>query len=331
MIQTLIEGFLLGISTGTVCLATCAPIYIPYMLNENKKISGNLALILEISAGRFFTYLAFGAIAGLIGKAVTEIDKSIYTYYSYILLSAFLVFSVFRTHKEHKHCPTSRYLKMTKSGFLLGVITGISFCPSFLIALAKAVNLAGVMSGIVLFLGFFVGTTLFLLPLVVTSFITRMVDLKLWAKIASILVAIWFTYLGIVGIVQWHKANKTEHVHVETRIVDAFKPDHKLVIVYKNVNAAYFKAINDSVKSLNLVKTEMLPTDTLDYQALLKYKNQVIFFDRTYFDYGMPDSARISYDSFAIEPGYEISGLKKYLSNFTFQVEKNKYLIWELK
>ena len=67
MLTTLIEGFILGISTGTLCLVTCTPIYIPYLMSEDRKFGRNFIKVFEISAGRFFSYIAFGALAGFLG------------------------------------------------------------------------------------------------------------------------------------------------------------------------------------------------------------------------------------------------------------------------
>ncbi|HNX01872.1 MAG TPA: sulfite exporter TauE/SafE family protein, partial [Candidatus Cloacimonadota bacterium] len=160
ILKTLIEGFLLGLSTGTICLLTCTPIYLPYLATEKRNLKENFWKVMEISFGRFFSYLAFGAIAGWLGAQIAEIDRSLYTGIAYILLSFFLIMTSVRTSKQEKHCPIPFYLKLTKSAFLMGVLTGINFCPSFLIAVSKAVDLAGIFNGIMLFMGFFVGTTL---------------------------------------------------------------------------------------------------------------------------------------------------------------------------
>ena len=38
----MIEGLLLGVSTGGSCLAFCAPVLLPYSIGEGKKVTGNL-------------------------------------------------------------------------------------------------------------------------------------------------------------------------------------------------------------------------------------------------------------------------------------------------
>ena len=56
MISQLSEGFLLGIATGTTCLATCGPIYAPYLMQYDRNLKASLVTLLEISGGRFATY-----------------------------------------------------------------------------------------------------------------------------------------------------------------------------------------------------------------------------------------------------------------------------------
>jgi len=197
MIQFFLEGLLLGISTGTICLATCMPIYLPYLLSENRKVGTSFFTVLQISAGRFFAYLAFGAIAGLLGMAISELNRTLFTAIAYILLAAFLLLSTFRIRKKNKQCPLPKYVKFTQNAFLLGILTGINFCPSFLIALSRSASLGGIFSGMAVFAGFFSGTTLFLLPLGFAGLFSKIQEMKIIGQIASILIAVWF---GISGI-----------------------------------------------------------------------------------------------------------------------------------
>ena len=69
----LIEGFLLGLSTGHICLATCGPIYAPYLMSYMRRPVRYVTAVLEISLGRFITYILVGAIAGIFGRQVTDL------------------------------------------------------------------------------------------------------------------------------------------------------------------------------------------------------------------------------------------------------------------
>ena len=103
---------------------------------ERKDLLKSLAKLMEISAGRFVAYILFGALAGYFGSNIEPLSRDVFTGVSYILLSVFLLLNVFRTHREGKSCRMPRWAAMSKSAFLLGLFTGINFCPSFLIALS---------------------------------------------------------------------------------------------------------------------------------------------------------------------------------------------------
>jgi len=137
MFQTIIEGLNLGLATGSTCLATCTPIYLPYIMQDKRSLGKNLGKILEISIGRFVSYLLFGALSGYLGSMFTTVNREVFTLIAYILLIFFLGFSFIRADKSHKGCKVKSVYKVTESAFLLGVITGINFCPSFLFALSR--------------------------------------------------------------------------------------------------------------------------------------------------------------------------------------------------
>ncbi|MBC8386044.1 MAG: sulfite exporter TauE/SafE family protein, partial [Candidatus Cloacimonetes bacterium] len=96
MINVFLNGWTLGIATGTTCLATCAPIYIPYLLTEERSGKQSFKIIALITLGRFFAYAGFGAIFGFVGSKIPIHSRQVFTGIAYILLSIYLVISVFR-------------------------------------------------------------------------------------------------------------------------------------------------------------------------------------------------------------------------------------------
>lgn len=65
------EGFLLGLSNGTTCLAHCAPVIVPYFLGEGNNTRRNILSLSGSLSGRLVGYLFFGIIAWLFGTAIT--------------------------------------------------------------------------------------------------------------------------------------------------------------------------------------------------------------------------------------------------------------------
>lgn len=321
---------MLGLATGSVCLVTCTPIYLPYLLSEERKLIKSIGVVAEISAGRFFSYIAFGAIAGYIGANISNINRTLFTSIAYILLSFYLVLSAVRARQHDKKCHVSKFAQITKSAFILGILTGLNFCPAFLIALSKAVNLGGVVSGMMLFLGFFAGTTLYLIPIAFLGLLSRIQIMKKIGQVASLVIAAWFIFSGIRGLVTLN----TQHSHVEVqlgeneRLVDVFAPDQQILILSSNENAAYFTALRDSFSAWNKHKIIYLQNNTKYMDSLMKYEEGIVFCDNEIEEENLR-SILHNFDVFYIERNYPINRMLTFLNKFTFKTEN--FLQWEFK
>jgi len=330
MLKTLAEGFMLGLATGSVCLVTCTPIYLPYLLSEERKLIKSIGVVAEISAGRFFSYIAFGAIAGYIGANISNINRTLFTSIAYILLSIYLVLSAVRARQHDKKCHVSKFARITKSAFILGILTGINFCPAFLIALSKAVNLGGVVSGMMLFLGFFAGTTLYLIPIAFLGQLSRIQIMKKIGQVASLVIAAWFIFSGIRGLVMLN----TQHSHVEVqlgeneRLVDVFAPEQQILILSSNEDDAYFSALRDSFTAWNKHKIIYLQNNSKYVDSLMKYEKGIVFCGIGIEDEKL-QSILHNFDVFYIERNYPINRMLTFLNKFTFKTETT--LQWEFK
>lgn len=194
--ETLVSGLSLGLLTGTTCFATCGPIYTPFLMQKKLNLFQSVFMILEISAGRFVSYILFGIAAGMLGKSIGSFGehKAVFTSIAYVAFSVMLIMSAFNTRQNEKGCAISKWGKFANAPFLLGVVTGINFCPSFLIALTNAVSLNGPLSGAVLFFGFYLGTNVYLLPLSVFGVMGNQKLFRKIAMVASIIVGSYFIY-----------------------------------------------------------------------------------------------------------------------------------------
>ncbi|MBN1234013.1 MAG: sulfite exporter TauE/SafE family protein [Candidatus Coatesbacteria bacterium] len=149
----LAEGFTLGISLGMTCLATCGPVYLPYIMSSRNEAAKSLLIVLYITLGRFVSYLFFGLIAGIIGKHISEISRTSFTSIAYIGLSLLLIYqAIIKGRIRHEKCEINRWQKGLMNPFLLGVLTGINFCPAFLIALTRLFYISGIIGSVLLFL-----------------------------------------------------------------------------------------------------------------------------------------------------------------------------------
>ena len=320
MIKTLIEGTVLGLTTGTACLVTCSPIYLPYLISEDRKLSKSIIAVLEISAGRFVSYLAFGAIAGYTGAQIASVNRELFTSIAYILLSAYLVLSAVRTSKKAKSCHVPKMARFTQSGIILGILTGINFCPSFLLAISKAVDLGGAFSGMMLFLGFFFGTSIFLLPLAFIGQISKVSKMKMVAQYASILVAIWFTFSGVKGLVHYYEHKKLDAQ--PSRLVEAFNPNIPLAVIASEENSTYFKILQDSLKNYTPSSVHYFQYNETTHDSINKLSEVVLVIDSSILNESFDN-----YDYFQVEPNYDLPRMLKFMKFYTFKTRT--HLHWE--
>ena len=197
----LIEGLLLGLATGPICLATCGPVYAPYLMQKSHTTLRSIVTLLQISAGRFLTYLIIGLSAGALGTQIASLPKVWLTAVAYVLFSVVLTTSAIRTGKCDVGCRPAGWTKFAEVPFVLGMATGFSFCPSFLLAVTKAVDHGGLFAGAFLFMAFFIGTTVYFIPIVLFGIIGKTYRLRMIGRIASFAVAIWFIFQAIMMFV----------------------------------------------------------------------------------------------------------------------------------
>lgn len=196
------EGALLGLATGPLCLASCGPVYATYLMQKNRTTLQSCVTLLQISAGRFVTYLIFGCAAGALGTKIALLERDWFTAAAYVLFSVILVISAQRTKKCDEGCHVTGWTRFTEIPFILGMATGISFCPSFLLAVTKAVDHGGMFAGALLFGAFFIGTAIYFIPIVLFGIIGKSYRLRMIARISSCVVALWFISQAVILIVK---------------------------------------------------------------------------------------------------------------------------------
>lgn len=196
-------GLTLGLATGTACLASCGPVYAAYLLGEKRTGLQSLMVILLLNAGRFIAYGLFGAVVGYLGGAIPASVRVPVACAGYLFFSVYLLLSVVRVRKTCSGCATGRVLKMTRSPFLLGILTGFSICPAFLIALTGAFGSSGPLSGMMLFIGFYAGTTVYMLPFALFGLLTSKGWITSGARVIGVIVAIYFAAVGARGLAVW--------------------------------------------------------------------------------------------------------------------------------
>ncbi|MCX7031606.1 MAG: sulfite exporter TauE/SafE family protein [Spirochaetes bacterium] len=159
----------LGFSTSLSCALTCLPVYLPFSVTtEGRRDWGRVGMLL---AGRLAAYLLMGAIAGTLGSAFSATAVSRLSAIAIIPLSVllFLRASGLFTREVRICGALYRAGERLRSPLLVGFLLGFSICYPFLIAIAAAAAAGGPLGGMVVFAGFFLGTSAFLAPLFLLS------------------------------------------------------------------------------------------------------------------------------------------------------------------
>jgi sulfite exporter TauE/SafE len=190
------RALLLGLAAGPVCAAFCLPALAPLLISApTPSVKGSAAKILPFALGRLAGYLAFGLVLGLLGI------RGRYPHFSaaYVVLGALMV--LYGLVQSFPHWGLCRLLipRLESAWYLLllGLTTGLNLCPPFLLAAVAAAELGQPLAGVVFFAVFFVGTSVWLLPLLFTGLLAKFRPVRLAGRILAVIAGLWFIWLGL--------------------------------------------------------------------------------------------------------------------------------------
>ena len=203
------EGFLLGLTTGSYCLTACAPGVLPLFLSENMDGRRNAVLVGMLFLGRLAAYLAVGFVLGALGAYEQHyIDpgtQRLFSRLSNVFIGLILILGGLRHNfATVPFCRLVTKPYRTKAGALaLGVLTGLSLCPPFFAASARVFGLSSSLEGAVYFFFFFLGTSVWLLPFWGVHFLSRRsCVVRMAARTAMLLLGVYFFLIpGVLGLV----------------------------------------------------------------------------------------------------------------------------------
>jgi sulfite exporter TauE/SafE len=204
------RGFLLGLANGTICLAYCAPVLVPYLLGEGQTIRRNYLDLSRFLIGRLFGYLLFAILAWSLNLFILQHNgyRDLILGVSYVLLAVLLVYYCFR---KAKGLCAAEYVNRRLPGFVtnnrillplsLGFLTGLNLCPPFLLAFTSAVAGGSLGNSLLFFSAFFLGTSLFFIPLPVLGIFTRKEVVRTVGKFAAGVIGCYYLYMGILILI----------------------------------------------------------------------------------------------------------------------------------
>lgn len=209
------QGFLLGLSTGLYCFASCGLLLAPFLLAEAQGPGKNVLYLLLFLLGRLAGYTAAGAGAWLAGRIFFGAAPAWRAYVfgtAYIALAAMLLVYAVRSSRCSECCGAGTKLapgleRPQRQGRLLipligGMATGFNVCPPFMLAFAAAAAQPTLAAGVGLFLMFYAGTSFFLLLLPMLGLLRRHGALRTIGLFSAGFVGVFYLYSGLALIIQ---------------------------------------------------------------------------------------------------------------------------------
>lgn len=201
------QGLVLGLANGTACLASCAPVILPYLLGESKSVKKNAVDLGLFMLGRFIGYLCFGVLAWLANLVfIREFEfRNELMGTAYFFLGVLLLY--YNVWKRKKTCRLGSQDKMLEKyidkSFVIypavfGLITGVNVCPPFLLVFAEAAASGSIYSSMMFFVTFFIGTSVYFLPFPFVGLLKRKPELKAVGEMAVYIISVFYLLKGII-------------------------------------------------------------------------------------------------------------------------------------
>ena len=199
------QGFLLGLANGTTCLAFCAPALIPFLMHEGQTVRQNLVTLIKFLGGRMGGYLVFGLLAWATGSLLLQAVgyQALLIGIAYMGLAVVLLLAVLRRKAPAGGCAFegARATLYRWPAFLpigMGFLAGLKICPPLLLAFADAASTGTLIGSLIFFLAFFVGTSIYFIPIPFLGVFRRVSALQIVGKFAAVIIALYYLYAGIL-------------------------------------------------------------------------------------------------------------------------------------
>lgn len=161
---------MLGLSTGWYCLLSCGMYLLPFLFAENtgwRRTAGHLLLFF---GGRLFSYVAVGTVAGFAGAFVATEQATLFqnltAISNWLIGVTLLTGGLLGAFPTFKPCgKLGRVYKPWCGALLFGLLTGIAVCPPLVAAIIVVFSKASAVAGVEYFLWFYLGTSVYFLPL----------------------------------------------------------------------------------------------------------------------------------------------------------------------
>ena len=148
-------------------------------------------------------YLAFGAVAGYLGQRLAGVNFELITMIALAALSLLLILHALGLWKGSRlSCCAFIRRHDADIPFFMGMLMGVNACPPFLLSLTYVFTLQSVAKGIAYFFMFFIGTTVYFVPMFFLGYLNRIKEFQLVGRISAIVVGLVFLGYSIYGLAE---------------------------------------------------------------------------------------------------------------------------------
>lgn len=199
------DSLILGLSSGSACLATCGMVMFPYLMSDSagvKRIAADLTLFLLT---RLLVYLILATLSWYFGQALINnvFTRNFVPGILYVVFAVMLVwYSISRNHD--RTCP-AKIVKTVNNKrlvpILLGLVNSLGFCPALFLLLTHGAVQKTLVQSYGAFLAFFIGSSLWFLPLPLAGRIRKKEVLTNIGILATGLAGIIFMIKGLTNII----------------------------------------------------------------------------------------------------------------------------------
>lgn len=271
MLGTFLAGLSLGVTNAPVCLATCAPLALSVVVEPAPGRGwGSARALVVFLAGRAGGYLALGAVAGLLAQRLTFADLQRPLAFAFVVLAlALWLGAVGRLAPLGTWgCSFARGPgRLARWPFLLGALTGLQACPPLLLAFGVALQGGGVAAGLAHFAGFFLGTSIGLVPFAAWPWVGRRIpEVGLARMRTSVALLVGFAFF-CWGMDRLFPAEKGVTVAVTEADLRAVLPGAELFVAAQNPpRFDAFRSKEDRVPIGScFVTSQVAPAQSLGY------------------------------------------------------------------
>ena len=198
---------MLGLATGPICLASCGPVVVPWMLAQSGGLRARSGQLSAFLAARLAGYLLFAGAAWFAGSAIQLTWRGPAWVFAFVQLLLGIALIVYVVVWPKTRCATASHKseliqigaaprRKGSGAATLGFLTGVNLCPPFLVAGVRAAQLGSLPASLLFFTLFFAGTAVWFAPFLALGFVHRNPAIISVARIAALLLACYYGFLG---------------------------------------------------------------------------------------------------------------------------------------